>query len=46
MEQEALAVLQKDARYQEEVIDLTIRFRNGRFPDYMHIFRRNPETSP
>jgi hypothetical protein len=46
MEQEALAVLRKDAHYQEEVIDLTIRFRNGRFPDYMHIFRRNPETSP
>jgi hypothetical protein len=46
MEQEALAFLQKDVRYREEVIDLTIRFRNGRFPDYMHIFRRNPETSP
>jgi hypothetical protein len=46
MEANAFEFLRQGSRYDEKTFDLHQRFYDSRFPDYLFVFRPNPETSP
>jgi hypothetical protein len=46
MEALAFEFLRQESRYNEKTFDLHQRFQDSGFPDYLFVFRPNPETDP
>jgi hypothetical protein len=46
LEAQTLEFLRQESHYEENVFDLHQWFQDPRFPDFLFVFRPNPETSP